>query len=165
MKRIVICFDGTWNKPPGTRQGAGRPAHRDQRVPILSVDKGARRRWDQAIEVVRRGCPLRWMQDKPARSGWLSMLYRSAQKIISASSPILMRNFSAGFAGKKTPATIAPVLMTQFGNETIDDSVARRRKEDRTFEPQNNGLPRWLKFQTARWQETVLIWWHHGSPR
>jgi len=34
------------------------------------------------------------------------------------------------------------VLTTQFGNETIDDSVARRRKEDRNYEPQNNGLPR-----------------------
>ena len=34
------------------------------------------------------------------------------------------------------------LLGTGFGNETIDESMARRRKEDREYEPQNNGLPK-----------------------
>ena len=50
--------------------------------------------------------------------------------------------FLGGLYAKENSRHYRAVLTTQFGNETVDDSVTRRRKEDRTYEPQNNGLPR-----------------------
>jgi hypothetical protein len=48
----------------------------------------------------------------------------------------------SGVYARKNPRHYRAVRATRFGGETIDDSVARRRKEDRDYEPQNNGLPK-----------------------
>ena len=39
-----------------------------------------------------------------------------------------------------------PIGATKFGDEVIDESVQRRRKEERAYEPQNNGLPHSYQF-------------------
>ena len=43
---------------------------------------------------------------------------------------------------KKNPRYYRPIGATKFGNEIIDGSVQQRRKEERAYEPQNNGLPK-----------------------
>ena len=50
--------------------------------------------------------------------------------------------FLSGVYAKKNARHYRRIKATQFGNESIDESVNRRRKEDRQYEPQNNGLPK-----------------------
>jgi hypothetical protein len=38
--------------------------------------------------------------------------------------------------------SIAVGAFSDLGNEVVDDSAQRRRKEDRDYEPQNDGLPK-----------------------
>jgi hypothetical protein len=49
--------------------------------------------------------------------------------------------FLGGIYARKNPRHYRAIGAARFGNETIDDSVQRRRKQDRDYEPQNNGLP------------------------
>jgi hypothetical protein len=42
---------------------------------------------------------------------------------------------------KKNPRYYRAIGATQFGNETVHESVQSRRREDRDYEPQNDGLP------------------------
>jgi hypothetical protein len=49
--------------------------------------------------------------------------------------------FLRGIYARKNPRHYRAIRTTKFGKEIIDDSVQQRRKEDRDYEPQNNGLP------------------------
>lgn len=85
---------------------------------------------------------LRWMQDKASALGLgLDPVTVGAQNYLGEFTDSYAR-FLGGIYAKKNPRHYRAVLGTRFGNETIDESVARRRKEDRSYEPQNNGLPR-----------------------
>ena len=50
--------------------------------------------------------------------------------------------FLKGLYAKKNPRHYRSIGMTQFGHEVVDDSAQQRRKADRSYEPQNNGLPK-----------------------
>jgi hypothetical protein len=50
--------------------------------------------------------------------------------------------FLRGLYARKNPRHYRVIGASKFGNEVVDDSVQRRRKEDREYEPQNNGLPK-----------------------
>jgi hypothetical protein len=42
---------------------------------------------------------------------------------------------------RKNPRHYRAIGASPFGNESVDESVGKRRKEDRDYEPQNDGLP------------------------
>lgn len=85
---------------------------------------------------------LRWMQDKASALGLgLDVVTVGAQNYLGEFTDSYAR-FLGGFYARKNPRHYRAMLGTKFGNETIDQSVARRRKEDRDYEPQNNGLPK-----------------------
>jgi hypothetical protein len=50
--------------------------------------------------------------------------------------------FLKGVYAKKKPRHYRSIGKSQFGNEVVDESVQQRRKADRSYEPQNNGLPK-----------------------
>jgi hypothetical protein len=50
--------------------------------------------------------------------------------------------FLKGLYAKRNPRHYRSIGSAQFGNEVVDDLVQKRRKEDRSYEPQNNGLPK-----------------------
>lgn len=83
---------------------------------------------------------LRWMQDKASALGLaLGPATVGAQNYLGAYTDSYAK-FLGGIYAKKNPRYYRPVLATKFGHEVIDDSVQRRHKEDRSYEPQNNGL-------------------------
>ena len=49
--------------------------------------------------------------------------------------------FLKGVYARKNPRHYRAIGATHFGNESVDESVQNRRREDRDYEPQNNGLP------------------------
>jgi hypothetical protein len=48
--------------------------------------------------------------------------------------------FLGGIYAQKKPRHYRAIGTTQFGNEIVDESVQRRRKEDPSYKPQNPGL-------------------------
>ena len=85
---------------------------------------------------------LRWMQDKAGALGLgVAKVTISAQNVLGAFTDSYAE-FLGGIYAKKNPRHYRAMLATRFGNETIDESVAQRRKQDRDYEPQNNGLPK-----------------------
>lgn len=85
---------------------------------------------------------LRWMQDKASALGLgLDVVTVGAQNYLGEFNDSYAQ-FLGGVYARKNPRHYRAVLGTKFGNETIDESVARRRKEDRDYEPQNNGMPK-----------------------
>jgi uncharacterized protein (DUF2235 family) len=85
---------------------------------------------------------LRWMQDKASALGLgLDPVTVGTQNYLGEFTDSYA-HFLGGIYAKKNPRHYRAMHGTRFGNETIDESVARRRKEDRSYEPQNNGLPR-----------------------
>jgi len=50
--------------------------------------------------------------------------------------------FLGGIYAKDKPPHYRAIGTTKYGNEMIDDSVQRRRKEDPHYKPQNPGLPK-----------------------
>lgn len=85
---------------------------------------------------------LRWMQDKAGALGLdLEKVTVGAQNYLGEYTDSYAQ-FLGGFYARENPRHYRVMLGTRFGNETIDESVARRRKEDRDYEPQNNGLPK-----------------------
>ena len=85
---------------------------------------------------------LRWVQDKAGAVGLALDAVSVGAKNYLGEFTDSYAQFLGGLYAKENPRHYRAMLTTQFGNETIDDSVARRRKEDRNYEPQNNGLPR-----------------------
>jgi uncharacterized protein (DUF2235 family) len=84
---------------------------------------------------------LRWIQDKATAAGLaLGPVALGASNYLGEFTDSYAR-FLGGLYAKKNPRHYRVLRATRFGNETIDLSVVRRRKEDRSYEPQNNGLP------------------------
>ncbi len=84
---------------------------------------------------------LRWMQDKAAALGLALMPVATDTEQFRGEYHDSYSGFLRGAYAKKNARHYRAVGVTRFGHETIDDSVARRRKEDRSYEPQNDGLP------------------------
>jgi uncharacterized protein (DUF2235 family) len=85
---------------------------------------------------------LRWMQDKAAALGLaLDSVSVDAENYQGELTDSYAR-FLKGVYAKKNARHYRAIGATRFGNEVIDDSVTRRRKQDREYEPQNNGLPK-----------------------
>jgi uncharacterized protein (DUF2235 family) len=84
---------------------------------------------------------LRWMQDKAAALGLaVDPVTVGAQNYLGEFTDSYAR-FLGGVYAKKNARHYRAIGGTRFGNETVDESVTRRRKQDRDYEPQNNGLP------------------------
>jgi uncharacterized protein (DUF2235 family) len=86
--------------------------------------------------------PLRWMQDKAVALGLALQPVQVGDKNYLGVSTDSYAKFLHGVYAKKNPRHYRRIGATKFGNEKIDDSVPRRRKEDRDYEPQNDGLPK-----------------------
>lgn len=85
---------------------------------------------------------LRWMQDKASALGLaVNALTVGAQNYQGEFTDSYAK-FLGGIYAKKNPRHYRAIGTTKFGNEVVDDSVQRRRKEDHAYEPQNNGLPK-----------------------
>ncbi|HKY07585.1 MAG TPA: DUF2235 domain-containing protein [Candidatus Binatia bacterium] len=84
---------------------------------------------------------LRWMQDKAAALGLgVDPVAVGAENYLGEYTDSYAL-FLGGLYARKNARHYRTMLRTKFGNETVDESVALRRKADREYEPQNNGLP------------------------
>jgi uncharacterized protein (DUF2235 family) len=85
---------------------------------------------------------LRWIQDKASALGLtVDPVSIGAQNYLGEYTDSYAK-FLDGLYARKNPRHYRAVGTTKFGKEDVDDSVQRRRKEDRDYEPQNNGLPK-----------------------
>ena len=85
--------------------------------------------------------PLRWMQDKAAALGLALRPAALGLENFRGGYHDSHAEFIGGVYAKKNARHYRAVLGTKHGNEAVDESVERRRKEDRDYEPQNDGLP------------------------
>ena len=86
--------------------------------------------------------PLRWMQDKASALGLgLNPVAVGSENYQGPSTDSYL-GFLKGLYAKKKPRHYRFIGKSQFGNEVVDNSVQHRRKADRSYEPQNNGLPK-----------------------
>ena len=77
-----------------------------------------------------------------ARSGWRSIPCNVGAKNYLGDWTDSYGKFLGGLYAKKNPRYYRPIGAAKFGDEIIDASVQQRRKEERAYEPQNNGLPK-----------------------
>jgi uncharacterized protein (DUF2235 family) len=85
---------------------------------------------------------LRWMQDKATTVGLaLNPVSIGAENYLGALTDSYAE-FLGGIYAKDKPPHYRGIGTTKYGNEMIDDSVQRRRKEDPNYKPQNPGLPK-----------------------
>jgi hypothetical protein len=84
---------------------------------------------------------LRWIQDKASALGLALDAVQIGPKNYLGEFTDSYAEFLGGIYARKNPRHYRAIRATRFGNETIDDSVQRRRKQDRDYEPQNDGLP------------------------
>jgi uncharacterized protein (DUF2235 family) len=84
---------------------------------------------------------LRWMQDKAAGLGLALKPVAPGAENFRANFHDSYAEFLRGLHAKKNARHYRVISATKFGNEKIDESVERRRKEDSSYEPQNDGLP------------------------
>jgi len=84
---------------------------------------------------------LRWMQDRASEQG-LTLTLRNAPEA-NYLGPVTDSyvGFLKGAYAKINPRHFRSIAGTQFGNEIIDDSVLRRRREDSAYAPKNSGFP------------------------
>ncbi|HWH77532.1 MAG TPA: DUF2235 domain-containing protein, partial [Candidatus Binatus sp.] len=85
---------------------------------------------------------LRWIQDKAGALGLAMNPVQVGAENYHGEWTDSYGKFLHGVYAKKNPRHYRRIGATRFGNEKIDDSVQRRRKEDRDYEPQNDGLPK-----------------------
>jgi len=86
--------------------------------------------------------PLRWMQDKASALGLaLDAVVIDGKNHLGASTDSYAK-FLKGLYAKRNARHYRAIGATKFGNEMVDPSVQQRRKDDRDYEPQNNGLPK-----------------------
>jgi uncharacterized protein (DUF2235 family) len=85
---------------------------------------------------------LRWMQDKARALGLALAPVRIGAKNYRGAFTDSYAEFLGGVYALKQPRHYRAFGTARFGNETIDASVERRRKEDREYDPQNTGLPK-----------------------
>jgi uncharacterized protein (DUF2235 family) len=84
---------------------------------------------------------LGWMQDKAMGLGLaLNPVAAGPQNYLGEYADSYGK-FLGGIYARKNPRHYRAIGATRLGKEIIDDSVHLRRKEDRDYEPQNNGLP------------------------
>jgi len=91
---------------------------------------------------------LRWMQDKAVALGLALDAVPVGPKNYIGDFTDSYAEFLGGIYARKNPRHYRAIGATRFGNETIDDSVRQRLKEDRDYEPQNDGLPRRVSVRT-----------------
>ncbi|MGH7928793.1 MAG: DUF2235 domain-containing protein [Candidatus Binatia bacterium] len=84
---------------------------------------------------------LGWMQGKAAALGLALKAVTAGADNFRGEFHDSYSEFLHGVHAKKNARHYRTIAATRFGNEKIDESVARRRKEDRSYEPQNDGLP------------------------
>jgi uncharacterized protein (DUF2235 family) len=84
---------------------------------------------------------LGWMQDKASALGLGSNPVPVGAENFRGEHTDSHAQFLGGIYARKNPRHYRLIGTAKFGNEVVDDSVQRRRKEDRDYEPQNNGLP------------------------
>jgi len=84
---------------------------------------------------------LRWMQDKANGLGLaLEPVAAGAQNYLGEYTDSYAE-FLGGLYARKNPRHYRAIRSSKFGKEIVDESVQLRRREDRDYEPQNNGLP------------------------
>lgn len=84
---------------------------------------------------------LRWMQDKAGALGLAVTPTETAANSYLGPYQDSYVDFIHGVYAKLNPRHYRTFGTTQFGNEVVDESVTRRRKEDAKYTPQNAGLP------------------------
>jgi uncharacterized protein (DUF2235 family) len=85
---------------------------------------------------------LRWIQDKASALGLaLDAVAVDAKNYLGAYTDSYAE-FLKGIYAKRNARHYRPICAAKFGNEVVDPSVQQRRKEDRDYEPQNDGLPK-----------------------
>lgn len=84
---------------------------------------------------------LRWMQDNAAAAGLAVDSVSLAGDNYRGAFTDSYAEFLKGVYAKKNPRHYRAIAATHFGNESVDQSVQNRRREDRDYEPPNNGLP------------------------
>ena len=84
---------------------------------------------------------LGWMQDKAAALGLALKPVVAGPENFRSEFHDSYTGFLGGIYAKKNARHYRTVAGTKYGGEKIDESAERRRKEDRSYEPQNNGLP------------------------
>ena len=85
---------------------------------------------------------LRWIQDKARALGLHLTPVDARPDNYRGPFKDSYMEFLHGLYAKKNPRHYRSIGATEFGNEAVDDSVQQRRKTDRGYEPQNNGLPK-----------------------
>ena len=83
---------------------------------------------------------LRWMQDKASALGLALTPVEVAPNNYRGPFVDSYSAFLKGVYAKRNPRHYRAIGATAFGNEVIDDSVQKRRREDSTYSPQNIGL-------------------------
>lgn len=86
--------------------------------------------------------PLRWMQNKASALGLALRAVDVGPENYRGAFTDSYMEFLKGLYAKKNPRHYRSIGATHFGCEVVDDSVRLRRKADRSYEPQNNGLPK-----------------------
>jgi uncharacterized protein (DUF2235 family) len=84
---------------------------------------------------------LRWMQHKATALGLALQTVNAGPDNFRGPYHDSYAEFLHGLHAKKNARHYRAIGATKFGKETIDESVVRRRKEDPSYEPQNDGLP------------------------
>jgi uncharacterized protein (DUF2235 family) len=85
---------------------------------------------------------LRWMQDKASALGLALSSVKVEQNNYLAPYADSYMEFLHGVYAKKNARHFRSFGTTKFGDEIIDDSVQKRRREDSKYTPQNPGLPK-----------------------
>jgi len=84
---------------------------------------------------------LRWMQDKASGSGLGLKPVDVAPANYLGPYSDSYTDFLKGVYAKLNPPHYRAIGATRFGNESVDDSARRRRREDVKYVPQNAGFP------------------------
>ena len=85
---------------------------------------------------------LRWIQDKAGALGLALDAVNVDAKNYLGDFTDSYGKFLKGLYAKRNARHYRPIGAAKFGNEVVDPSVQQRRKEDRDYEPQNDGLPK-----------------------
>jgi uncharacterized protein (DUF2235 family) len=85
---------------------------------------------------------LRWMQNKASMAGLgLNPVEIGAENYRGVLTDSYAQ-FLSGIYAQKKPRHYRAIGTSQFGNEIVDESVQRRRKDEPSYKPQNPGLPK-----------------------
>jgi uncharacterized protein (DUF2235 family) len=85
---------------------------------------------------------LRWIQDKASGLGLALDPVSIDVKNYLGKYTDSYAEFLHGLYAKRTARHYRPISTAKFGNEVVDPSVQQRRRDDRDYEPQNDGLPK-----------------------